>query len=100
MRHPLERGSATAGGAKARRMLLAAETLLRCHQTLLYPLHSTHYSHSLSLLSLPSSPLLYFFSSSSCHPRRSLTVQPVHPEALGLLGEILGDIELLVPLIL
>jgi hypothetical protein len=31
---PLERGSATAGGAKARRMLLAAERLLRCRQML------------------------------------------------------------------
>lgn len=30
--HSLERGSATAGGAKARRMLLVAEKLLRCYQ--------------------------------------------------------------------
>jgi hypothetical protein len=33
----------------------------------------------------------HLMSSISTPLRRSLTVQPVHPEALGLLGEILGE---------
>jgi hypothetical protein len=98
--NPLERGSAAAGGAKARRMLLAAESLLRCHlmrSCHLYSMCNFRLLATICLLfslfpllsPLLSSPLL---SSISSPIRRSLTVQPVHPEALGLLGEILGEI--------
>lgn len=57
---PLERGSATAGGAKARRMLLAAEDLLRCHKMQLCTTVHSKYCLIPVLSFLSSTPLSSF----------------------------------------